>query len=358
MPNLSDKLARAAIDHEIDLLRVAASANRKVQSLLTALQNDIAGRLSQSHLSAYATARLTAVLRDVRELISSAYGGIDDVMMNRLTDLAPIEAAITAGTVNNIVGISLMEGTLPKATLKLLYTDTLIMGAPSSQWWLKQAQDVTFKFAQAIRMGMAVGETNGELVARVRGIDSIFQGPRRQAEALVRTSVQTVANAARLAVMKENSDVLLGCQQLSTLDDRTTPVCQAYDLQTWDLNGKPIRGTTLPFVNEEGSEFGVPRHWGCRSVLVPLVKSWQDILGVDIGEFTPTQRASMDGAVAGKTTYEDWLGTKSEELQDAILGPGKAALWRDGKITTKDLVNQNGRPMTLTELKAKHGVAP
>jgi len=26
MPNLSDKLARAAIDHEIDLLRVAASA--------------------------------------------------------------------------------------------------------------------------------------------------------------------------------------------------------------------------------------------------------------------------------------------------------------------------------------------
>ena len=45
MPNLSDKLARAAIDHEIDLLRVAASANRRVQALLTALQNDIAGRL-------------------------------------------------------------------------------------------------------------------------------------------------------------------------------------------------------------------------------------------------------------------------------------------------------------------------
>ena len=34
MPNLSDKLARVAIDHEIDLLRVAASANRKVQSFL------------------------------------------------------------------------------------------------------------------------------------------------------------------------------------------------------------------------------------------------------------------------------------------------------------------------------------
>ena len=39
-----------------------------------------------------------------------------------------------------------------------------------------------------------------------------------------------------------------------------------------------------------------------------------------------------------------------------IFAVDPSASSRDGKITTKDLVNQNGRPMTLTELKAQHGL--
>jgi len=360
MPNLSTKLAAAQVDHEIDLLRVAASANRKVQALLTALQNDIAGRLSQSHLSAFATARLTAVLRDVRELISSTYGSIDDVMANRIAELLPTEALIAANTINNTVGMSLLDGVLPKATMSALYKDTMIMSAPSSQWWLKQAQTVTFKFVQSIRMGMAQGETNDQIIARVRGIDGLFAAnapARRQAEALVRTSVQTVANAARVAVYKENDDLIKGYQQISTLDELTSDICIAYDGASWDQDGNPINGTDLPFINEGGSFEGVPRHWNCRSTLIPIIKTWRE-LGIDIDEFNETQRASMDGAVSAKLTYDTWLLNKTAEQQDDLLGPGKADLFRQGRISTRDLLDQNGRPMTVKELQDKHGVAP
>ena len=357
MPNLTQQLARKQIDHEIDLLRYAASANRKVQALLSMLQSEVVGRLAQANLSATTLSRLTAVLRDVRELISTGYGGIDDLMTNRLRELIPTEAAITAATVNNTVGLSIMDGVLPRAAMTALYRDTMIMGAPSSQWWLKQAQDLTFKFVQAVRMGMAQGETNDEIIRRVRALDGLFQGPRRQAEALVRTSVQTVANAARVAVMKENDDMIKGYQQISTLDERTTEICIAYDGSSWDQDGKPINGTTLPFINDGGSFEGIPRHWGCRSTLVPIVKTWRE-LGVDIDEFNETQRASMDGAVSAKLTYDTWLLNKTAEEQDELLGPGKANLFRQGKITTRDLLDQNGRPMTLKQLQDKHGVSP
>jgi len=57
-------------------------------------------------------------------------------------------------------------------------------------------------------------------------------------------------------------------------------------------------------------------------------------------------------------TYDTWLLNKTAEQQDELLGPGKADLFRQGRISTRDLLDQNGRPMTVKELQDKHGVAP
>ena len=63
---------------------------------------------------------------------------------------------------------------------------------------------------------------------------------------------------------------------------------------------------------------------------------------------------SMDGQVAAETTFEDWLKKQSKGRQDTVLGDGKAALWRDGKINFRDLLDQNGRPLTTEQLRAKY----
>ena len=45
----------------------------------------------------------------------------------------------------------------------------------------------------------------------------------------------------------------------------------------------------------------------------------------------------------------------SESERREILGPGRLKLYNDGKITLKDLVDQQGRTLTLAELKEKYG---
>jgi hypothetical protein len=125
-------------------------------------------------------------------------------------------------------------------------------------------------------------------------------------------------------------------------------VCIAYDGQLWDLQGGPIGSTELPFNG------GPPRHWNCRSVLVPITKSWKE-LGIKAKDASSGGRASMDGEVAKETKFGDWLGRKSEEDQNRILGKGKAQLWRDGKISLTDLLDQRGNPLTLEELQGKYG---
>lgn len=83
----------------------------------------------------------------------------------------------------------------------------------------------------------------------------------------------------------------------------------------------------------------------CRCVLAPQTM----FSGLGSG-----QRASDQGPVDRKTTFEDFLAKKSDTWQDDNLGKGRAAMWRDGKITLKDLTSGTGRPLTLEALRAKY----
>jgi len=93
-------------------------------------------------------------------------------------------------------------------------------------------------------------------------------------------------------------------------------------------------------------------HWGCRSTSAPVLKSFRE-LGFDIDEMTDTTRSSLDGQIAQDTSFEGWLSKRTDAEQDENLGVGRAKLWRDGKISFRDLMDANGRPLTLMELQAR-----
>ena len=81
-----------------------------------------------------------------------------------------------------------------------------------------------------------------------------------------------------------------------------------------------------------------------------ILKTFRD-LGVDLDEIPPSTRASMDGQVAEDLSFDDWLSKKPKAFQDKMLGPGRAQLYRDGKITLTDLVDLRGNPLTLEALE-------
>jgi SPP1 gp7 family putative phage head morphogenesis protein len=345
MGAVDELIADALIAQGVDLIRLEGGYNRAALRLLKDMERELVEKLADREITSYSRQRLLDFLAEARSVIARTY-----VAMRAEVDLqgvAQVQAGAVGGAIQGVIGDRLTVAVPAVQTMRSLVSDLLIQGAPSADWWSRQAGDTQFRFANAIRQGIAQGETNAQIVARIRkgsgAMGPIVETSRRNAEALVRTSVQTVANATRLEVFKANDSVLAGVRQISTLDGRTSDTCIAYSGAEWDTDGNPINGTKLPFNG------GPPRHWNCRSVLTPIVKPLPGL-----PEFRPSERASADGPVRADVTFAEWLAGKSKGFQDDLLGSGRAQLWRDDKITLQQLLDQRGRPLTLEQLRAKY----
>lgn len=341
MASLADTLHDAAIARAIVLARYDAGLRRKVDAILRKAEREIIAALPEATTQTRRD-RLAKQLRDIQATLAGYYTQAQDLTAEQMRDLVGIEAAWQANTVNTAVGFDLLSAMPAETTLAAAAGNVLIQGAPSADWWRKQSADAQFRFANAVRQGLAQSESVQQITQRVRREMDLS---RRNAMTLVRTSVQTVAIEARDMTLRANSDVLRGKTSVATLDGRTTFTCAAYDGASYSVTAPyaPIPPTTLPYL-------AIPRHWGCRSVWVPLVKSWRE-LGLDADDLPPSTRASMDGQVPETTTFEQFLAGKSEAWQNEYLGPGRAELWRSGKLTLADLIDGTGREIPLSKLR-------
>jgi hypothetical protein len=78
---------------------------------------------------------------------------------------------------------------------------------------------------------------------------------------------------------------------------------------------------------------------------------------LDIEDFSPATRASMDGQVPADTTYGEWLKNQSTARQDEILGPERGALFRQGKLPLDRFANDRGKWLSLDELRERDAKA-
>ena len=94
----------------------------------------------------------------------------------------------------------------------------------------------------------------------------------------------------------------------------------------------------------------------CRSTQAPVTKSWRE-LGVDMDEVPAGTRASMDGQVPAETTYLEWLGKQPAGVQDEVLGPTRAKLYRDGKLPMDRMYGDKGQWLSIDQLRARDAAA-
>jgi hypothetical protein len=347
--SIDAQLADEIIAHAVDLLRLEAGTRARVLRLLEDLRAELAAKLREDKLTEFGKLRTQQLVKQASEIIDGYYAKMQGELSLALQGAAQSSASNVANTITATFHRTVV-GVLPtEKFLARLVSNVLIQGAPSAEWWSRQSQKTAFNFANAVRLGVAGGETNETIVRRLtKPRSGVMDISARDARALIHTSIQTVAAEARRDTFKENRDVVKGMRQLSTLDGQTTVVCIAYAGGTWDLDGKPIMGWTKPYNG------GVPRHWGCRSVEVPITKTFRE-LGLDVDELPPAMRASVDGPVPADITFDKWLRGRTQEQQDAQLGKGRAELWRAGKITLQQLLDLHGTPLTVGQLMAKYG---
>lgn len=388
MNALEEWLLEALLSSGVKMLRVEAQVKARVLALLVLMQKDLVSTLSNAgELSAMSRAGRNSVLRESNDLIATYYGraqlqvdlfGIAEVesMAVRQALVGVIERA-APGEISAAVRMSV--GIPTEGYLRKLAGDILIQGSPAKNWWLRQQQDTQFKLANQIRIGAAQGETNAQIIKRIVGQEAValaapatnpatpalFRPPgpvtpviqpgipgimplaRKNAAAIVQTSLATVAAAARRATFELNRDVTDGFMQVSTLDSHTSYVCISYSGACWDWEYNPIDGNALPW------DGGVPRHWNCRSAEIAIMKSLRD-MGIDMDDPEPTQRASAAGPISAKTTFDELLKMMGPEFQNETLGKGRAEMFRAGKLNSRDLVDVSGRPLKLDQLKAMY----
>jgi SPP1 gp7 family putative phage head morphogenesis protein len=168
-----------------------------------------------------------------------------------------------------------------------------------------------------------------------------------QVIALVRTSVNQVANAASQQVYESNQDITRRYRYIATLDTRTSAICRALDGKEFDYGKGPTP----------------PQHFNCRSTTVAVVNYDQlsKNFGFKVEPPPPGKRASMDGPVPADTSYGEWLSKQGRSVQAEVLGQGKVPYFNllSRKHGPRDamakLVRDDGSELTLDQLRQRYG---
>ncbi len=294
----------------------------------------------QIGLRRYEAGEVKEILKLIDKVEKESLKNIDDAV-DIIKDRMPALPAYTEFTQHSIDVAMQDFSKMPSlAVIDRLYRPTF-EGNFMADHWKRMSNDLQFKVKGVIRRGVIEGADKSQMTALLRGA---FDGSRRHAAAIVQTTIHTIANDARLAVYEKNSDIIRGYFWLSTLDSRTTITCIGRSGLRWDINKNPI-GHTVPFANP-------PIHWNCRSIMMPELIDFKDV-GLNVEEPKGT-RSSKLGQINKDISFDSFLKMLSKEEQEEQLGIGRADLWRKGVITTKQLLDGNGRELTLAELKAKY----
>ena len=245
---------------------------------------------------------------------------------------------------NELAGIVLFSSVLPESSIERLVDSAQLEGATVKAWNNGLNADQKKRLERELKIGVSLGETTPMLAQRIA---QALQKNKRDATAIALTGAGAIVSEIRQAFFEANDDVIKCYKYQATLDTRTSALCRAYDGLTWDKDYKPI-GHEFPFRKPR-----VNTHFNCRSTIIPVTKSW-DELGIEgMDEASGRTRSSMNGYVPQDMTFNDWLKTQSPEVIEKTLGKGRAELFMQGKITMRDLITQQGRALDLRDIYKK-----
>lgn len=353
MTTLNQRILDDAIGHHVDLTRYSNSVVRDILTLLNSADQELMTKIQSRQIDSWTKRQLDAVLVDVRRIVKRSYSEGLGLITQEMTEFAKHESEVVAsGILNNKPEIptqslnSLFSMSAPTAEqlAAMVSTSAVVVGdgqvALLSEIFSSLAAGKEQRIRQAIRLGMVEGDTTDQIVRRLIGTkagkyaDGIIDRDRKAAEAMVRTIINHTSNMAANMTYKENSRVIKAVQWHSTLDGRTTPICQGRDGQIFPLDSGPRP----------------PAHVRCRSFMVPVMKSYRE-MGINKDEIPESTRASMDGQVPASTTYGVWLKSKPLKFQESVLGVERAQLFNSGKYDIKDFINDRGQYKNLSDLK-------
>lgn len=365
MPTVNEALQDAEIAHAVGLQRYSSGVVRRIMALLNRTDADLATQLlaalDRMPAESFSIERLEVLLGSVRALNAQAYAAVGFELEAEMRKLAEYEAGFqlqmfTAAVPAQVIAQVAIAG----VNVEQAYAAAVarpFQGRILGEWARSLEADRAARIRDTIRIGYVENQTINQIVQRVRGTrakgysDGVIEIDRRNAEAVVRTAVSHTAGVVRDRFFNENDDLIKAVVWTATLDSRTTHVCRLRD-------GKQYANSTHKPIDHSYPWLGGPgrAHWRCRSVGVPVLKSYRE-LGIPLDELPPGTRASMDGQVPADVTYGQWLKRQSAARQDDVLGATRGALFRRGELPIERFADSKGRELTIAELRERDAEA-
>ena len=179
-----------------------------------------------------------------------------------------------------------------------------MMGQPFKVWFDRLTADLDTRIVGEIRVEMATGR----LSVRPDFLLEFFSRTVTALDALIRTYMNRVQNfTIREIALASLAD--FRWVQISILDSRTTVICRLYSQLVWTKEFEPVD-------HDQPFKDGAPRHWNCRSLIVPVLPN-DDLR--EIG-------------------FDEWLTSMARSDRERLFGANRVKLFERGLVGVRQMV--------------------
>lgn len=366
MPTVNEIIQDESVAHAVSLQQYSLGVVRKIIATLNRsdarLMVALAEALDRMPAESFTVERLESLLASVRQVNAAAYAQVAQELGQELKELAAYELGWQHQLFTTTIPAP-VQVHFPIAQVSVEQAYAAAMARPFQgrllrDWASTIESDRLAKVRNAVRQGYMEGKTVAQIVSEIRGTrvnnyaDGFLQRPRKDLETVVRTAISHTAATARQEFTSANSDIIKAERWVSTLDTKTSKeFCIPRDGLMYSPNEHKPMGHKLPWLSGPGRI-----HFNCRSTSSPVTRSWRE-LGIPLDEMSPSERASMDGAVPADMKYSEWLQRQSAARQDQVLGPERAQMMRDGIISFDDMYSPTGKWLTIDQLRQIDAIA-
>lgn len=361
MATANELLRDALVRRQINLARYETQLVQEILALLDATEFNVRMELTRrlellladegfQAFGPSTNARLEVLAAAIKSLRGGALNEASDRLHGDFDQLTHGEVAFIDSAMKQVSPVVLDTIVPDTLLLAAIVTSQPVQGRTLAQWFDGITEADTTRIMDAVSIGMTRGLSVEQIVREVfgtsqmNGSDGVVETTRLNIQALVQTSISTIANEARSAFYDANSDIISEVMWVATLDPITCEECAGLDGQRYPVGEAPEP----------------PAHFRCRCVLVPVID------GMELGDrpavtateaqlegLSPDERAEaingMVGRVPASLNYQDWLSGQAASFQDEVLGPARGKLFRDG-MTLRRFTTPSGRLLTLDQL--------
>ena len=362
---MNDQIAQRAIlnalsQHSAYSYRASTQAVNEVLSRFYGLSNkmvselrELLENLSEAEKTALASGQYTTdQLKEIRALLNDRFKEISVEVPETFHQSAVSMAVYEASYVSQ-----LMTGAAASVSGEQLYkkakSTPLVGGQLINEMFGFVLDKARKQVEYAIRDGINQGQTNQEIITRIRGkrtkvgnqyayVGGIWDATKVEIERTVRTARSHVANVAYDDTWKALG--FTHVKFVSTLDGRTSKTCSVLDQSVYEIDKPHPRP---------------PLHYNCRSVLIGVDAdgklSGKRPFVMDerrVRDIPKDQRDGIIGQLDANTSFKQFFDKADDFFQREWLGEKRYKLFKEGNYSIDKFVDPQGAMYTLDELKA------